>query len=456
MMPGDTPPLADPSAQNDGYRGSPWPWLALFVMFGLLILNAGWNYFRPSEVEAAGDREANSKMAQAQMSVRMTLSLQQMSGNSPAIVSQSRTTFRRVLEDLPTTGTEPLRLRAALRQESNLPANRQELAKLPPNDPFREIYGAEKLSKAEAERLAGEVENQKLAGQLAAIHALEKAGVPNARDGRISSDAAVKILLVAFAATAILGVGVLGWIAFFLMRQQLFPDPGNLPWMRDRQDADAAAIRVALIMFTFLLVSSLAQRLGLPAGMGSIVSAVAIILATIGIVSMPILGRPISMQSLGFRRGAVGRQVFYGVVLFCMELPLVGLLAVVAQQLLKNLPSPSHPASTELMNSPSALTVAGILMLGGIAAPFWEEICFRALFFAGLARKWLSLVAPALLTSFIFAMIHPQGPILWVALATVGAVACLGAYYTRGIVASITMHMAHNLTLLTMSLLLFS
>ena len=59
----------------------------------------------------------------------------------------------------------------------------------------------------------------------------------------------------------------------------------------------------------------------------------------------------------------------------------------------------------------------------------------------------------ALVSSFLFASIHPQGPVLWAALASVALFSCFLAQKTRSLVPSITMHLAHNTTLLALTLL---
>ena len=335
-------------------------------------------------------------------------------------------------------------------------ADASELEQLRKDDPYRLIYSSEKLTKEKAQQLALRVEKQTAAGEVAAVHALEKAGDKGARAERISTAPGIKLFFAGLGGMLVLTVGLIGWVAFFAVRKHWFPYAGELPWIRDRQDADAAAYRVAMIMASFLMLSILVQMLNLPSGLSNIVQGVGTVLATLGIVGAPILDRPISLSALGFHKHELGKRIIMGVVLFCMELPVVGILALAAQKLLQFLPAPSHPASNELMNNPSQLSIIGILIFGGIAAPIWEEICFRAFLFAGLARRWMSVVAAALVSSFTFSMIHPQGPTLWVALASVGVAGCMAVYLTRSIVTSISMHMAHNLTLLTMSVILFS
>ena len=132
-----------------------------------------------------------------------------------------------------------------------------------------------------------------------------------------------------------------------------------------------------------------------------------------------VLRRNPRMAEVGLTTRDFGRNVLLGLWAFLLELPVTGAIAIVCALLLKNLPQPEHPASTSLMNSPDLLTVVATFFGGALVAPFWEETMFRGLLFPALRGVLRGPVPAALVSSFLFASIHPQGPVLWAALATV-------------------------------------
>ena len=85
-------------------------------------------------------------------------------------------------------------------------------------------------------------------------------------------------------------------------------------------------------------------------------------------------------------------------------------VALVGTRLFQGLPSNEHPASAALMNTHDLATIASLLFFGAVAAPFWEETMFRGLLLPAFRRVFNGQAAAALLSSFLFACIHPQGP----------------------------------------------
>jgi membrane protease YdiL (CAAX protease family) len=98
--------------------------------------------------------------------------------------------------------------------------------------------------------------------------------------------------------------------------------------------------------------------------------------------------------------------------------------------------------------------VLSLFFLASIEAPIFEETLFRGIFQPALAaivkRPWLSGV----ITSFLFASIHPTGVPAWPALALIGGMSVFLTYQTRSIVPSMIMHATHNALTLAVGLLL--
>jgi membrane protease YdiL (CAAX protease family) len=93
-------------------------------------------------------------------------------------------------------------------------------------------------------------------------------------------------------------------------------------------------------------------------------------------------------------------------------------------------------------------------LLAAVLAPFLEELTFRGLLFPALKRH-MPWVAAAAVSGLTFAAIHPQGPLLWVSLGTLGVAGAVSAQYTGSLVPAMVMHALNNASVLTLSLVLF-
>jgi membrane protease YdiL (CAAX protease family) len=143
----------------------------------------------------------------------------------------------------------------------------------------------------------------------------------------------------------------------------------------------------------------------------------------------------------------LGRHIAWGIGGFFVELPITMIMAAVGLLIFSALPQPSHPATEEILKAKNLASVVPILFFGSVTAPIWEEFVFRGLIFPALFRVIGRVATAAVITGFIFAMIHPQGIVLWMALATVGTVGCALTYQTRSLIPTVVMHMLHNSTI---------
>ena len=121
---------------------------------------------------------------------------------------------------------------------------------------------------------------------------------------------------------------------------------------------------------------------------------------------------------------------------------------------------PTHPIVQWVMQS----GWTGKLLIAVIAcvlAPLLEEIMFRGFLYRHLresTRGWRvasSIAASALLSSFVFAIIHPQGLIAVPALGTLAAAFCLLREWRGSLVAPIFAHATNNgvMTIILLTLL---
>jgi hypothetical protein len=116
-----------------------------------------------------------------------------------------------------------------------------------------------------------------------------------------------------------------------------------------------------------------------------------------------------------------------GVGTYAAALPLlfIGLLITLAlkgaQELIQGPPDPFGPSGapghplTAVVNHSSLWLWAQVVLVASVAAPVVEETMFRGVLYrhlreaTGRGSRALSVVLSALVTSFVFAAIHPQG-----------------------------------------------
>ena len=81
---------------------------------------------------------------------------------------------------------------------------------------------------------------------------------------------------------------------------------------------------------------------------------------------------------------------------------------------------------------------------------------FRGTMLPAISRVTKSPAWGIVISSFLFAAIHPQGLVLWLSLATVGAMAAMVTYQTKSLVPAIVLHAVHNFAIMMMGLLVNS
>lgn len=322
---------------------------------------------------------------------------------------------------------------------------------------FAKLYGAKPVDRKEAAKLAKTFPETTFVDRLARVQLEEKAGV--ADSGREALAPAWKaILLFCFegAALVLLVVSLAVWVTFGSMTANGSLRPVDTSAQLSLEDADRYAFRCfELIAAYFAMGAALVLFFPhLPPQLHEVIPSLGILIAVFAIQRRPVFGGLITLKSIGLDTQNFRPHVLWGIAAFAAELPVTLGLGIAAQRFLPFLPRAEHPASTLLSNRPDAWAIVSTLIFGAVVAPFWEEIAFRGLLFPALSRVLNGYVGAALLSSLMFAAIHPQGPVAWISLATVAAVSCVLVHYTRSLVPSIVMHACHNLALLLVTVLL--
>jgi uncharacterized protein len=380
------------------------------------------------------------------------------------------------LDQLKDRHPEALALSAIFRRELGREIPAEDLKRLaegerPEDRALAEVYGAETLTEEAATRLVAQMDRERYSFQLAEVHALEAAGVTDARE-RLIPQGRLMLAFGVLSFAALLGaLGVVLWLGYLVGRAMGKFQPEGLPMQPlSKPDADRLAMRAAQGLGVFVLFAAFGSTIAMALRIvsdadledtgGGIrwTAVIGSLLVAAGIVYLhrtQVFGKRITLADIGLHRRNLGRNVLLGFAGVAMNLPVVAFLGFLGQWLFRHLPSPEHPAATELQGRPGILAILTIFVLASLLAPFIEEIIFRGALYPALQGVLKSPLWAVVASSLLFAAVHPTGIPAWFALAGVGAVSCFLVYHTRSLVPSIVMHALHNTFVLSLNIALF-
>ena len=179
-------------------------------------------------------------------------------------------------------------------------------------------------------------------------------------------------------------------------------------------------------------------------------------------------------RSIGWTSGSgFVKECGIGVGGWFMTLPLLG-IGVLMMLLLMALTSgqgegtgfepisqPVHPIVTAVAAG-DVWTILQVYFVAALVAPFLEETVFRGLLYRQLrsaSSKWPivgSVIVSTLITSVVFAALHPQGVLAIPVLAAMATGMTLLREWRGSLLASIMMHACNNGLMITLMLLMFS
>jgi membrane protease YdiL (CAAX protease family) len=158
---------------------------------------------------------------------------------------------------------------------------------------------------------------------------------------------------------------------------------------------------------------------------------------------------------------------FAGLATYTLMLPIVIvgvvlslLLGLIISFFFGELPPPEHPIQGAIGGSLLGLVL--IYLVACVAAPIVEEIMFRGVLYRylrdGTGRLgWvLSFLTSALVSSFIFAAIHPQGVTFIPILGSLAVAFCIGREWRGSLVAPMVAHALNNGVVMTLNVMLLA
>jgi membrane protease YdiL (CAAX protease family) len=295
--------------------------------------------------------------------------------------------------------------------------------------------------------------------------------------GASEGTALVGVLLVVvvwYVGVFAVGLVALGVLAFMLARGRIKPRL-QLPQHAHPSIVLGETFAIWIVVFLSLsVVSSVVGKSLLPsAGTAPhlLVSVVATF-ASLSVLAYPRLrGVPVSelRALIGLHTGqGVIKEIAQGFVCYVSAVPLLAIglvvfaaLSALSEALFGKSASPSHPI-VEMFHGASRLDVVMLFMLASVAAPIVEEIAFRGLLYGHLRGvvapriRLASAAVAAIGSSFIFAVIHPQGVLFVPALGGLAVGFCIYREVRGSLIPSMVAHGVNNAVTLLVGLTLLS
>jgi membrane protease YdiL (CAAX protease family) len=150
--------------------------------------------------------------------------------------------------------------------------------------------------------------------------------------------------------------------------------------------------------------------------------------------------RGISWVSIGLR-DISWRWIGIVTVITVIAIPLTGLLTILVLLAL-DLPLENPQLDFLIPEGFSWLSAVGMLLLGGVTAPFGEELIFRGVLYPLLRNRW-GLWPGVLSSSLIFAVVHGDIAV-GVSAFVLGIILALVFEYSRSLWSSVLVHVLNN------------
>jgi membrane protease YdiL (CAAX protease family) len=428
---------------------TPNHWAALHGLAVWIVIAgvAGYTIYRQGARAGSGEKMVERLAVNAQ--ARNLIGLKSMGLPPDALLGRGRDSFH-----------DPVRLAILAGELVGL----DKAEELLPDDeraaPLRRLYRGRPIQEAEREKLRQEYGwfgKVALSSQDDALH-----------DEIIAESR--RTVVVFFALLVWVGVCVLAGI-FLLVLLLVLGVHGHLKPALGEGPSLVYAEMFAAYLLMFLGLGLLANLLAVPRqwalGAGGLAA-----MFTLSALAWPVL-RGVGWQRVRGDLGLYSRRpladIALGLGTYVSAVPLVlaGVLIMLALSALLRWagipqPAPSHPLGGVAEETAPWWVWAQVFFAACIAAPIVEEVFFRGALFTHLrrltpkTRRWLRFLFAAAASSFLFAVIHPQGFLGVPVLGALAGVFCLAREVNGSLLPSVIAHALHNFVATLVLLLAFA
>ena len=459
---GGPPPL------GDGRPAQPWAWAMLWVVIVLLMSLQLVAYF--GVATSAGEPEEPAVSADADLSLKFYAALRSLgsAAGSEAAANDSQANdlllgLENEIKQDGVEGREEARYLAVIQGAMDKEVDAEAIEILEASDDKLDQLTARAVQGDASAAEGLDANSSELTERIARGLALKAGGEENALASLMSTGEA----LTAFAGPGLFiiltGSGLIVLIGYGIMKgtgglqpAAQFPLQGI-----SLATADFSALKSAMWLILYfvlgqgVIASVLVLGLNVDAAWAMIAAQVTGLLMIFGLAMLRPTNDEPRLGAMIRGEGSMGKLILAGMAGWVANFPIFLTVTMIASFLLQGLPAPSHAIAEEVANTDSMMTLFALFLTAAVFAPILEEIVFRGWLFQGLLKRtgkvWLSIV----ISGVTFAVIHPQGPILYGALACIGMMGAFLTYRTGSLVPAIVMHALHNGTLLLIMTLMF-
>ena len=432
-----------------------WVWVMFIIFFGLFVpvsLFSNESHAGPLQ----NPKELAEKQLQIKLSTKSAMGAPQSNSNPPLFQDDIEGLLQKSKTD-----TAAQKLRIALRREDNQKPFLDDIVHLSKSknaesQAFAKLVGEPKLTKEQAMELLKQLDSKELPEKIIAVQVKESFGDKKVRAATFSPEVGIRLSVALGLMFGGMVLGTIAWVVYYSQRQRgLWPmrgfPVGDIDWGR----ADRLLFVGLVIFLTFMASQVVFANFSKAFVSRFELLVYAPIFVAIGIcLKVPIFGWRITPKMMGLSLKDFGQNVTWAFSAFFANIPIMLSLLAVTEVLAKFLPGGSHPAAEDMLNHPSFGEIAKLAFLACIIAPLWEEFFFRGLLFPAFTKALGKPIYGALLSSFLFASIHPQGALGIVALMGIAMMLCAVSYQTKSLVGNMILHGLHNGATLAAALLL--
>lgn len=461
LPPPSKPPVAAPWATppepvEPPLSRLPWVW-AVFILFFIPFIFSSLTINDSKSSIGKDDLKVTERMVESQLGIRAAMpSMSEIDKKKP---------FEKEVKDLATQAKIDLRaqkLRIVLSTEDKTPLFPDDLRRLtksknPENAAFAKLYSTPPPTKDEALKLLEKLDKNELSEKLADVQVRERFGDKAIRKQTFGAAKVAGLMLITtgMGVGCLLGVGL--WLLYYSKRSAGAWKPKGLPLDKIDMGRADRLIFLSLAIFGAFLGSQYFFAKAIPkvaAVMPDFMLFAPIFIVMFVAMRVPIFGWRLTWDMVGVSRKDLGQNLKLALGALVANVPIITIMLIISSILQKILPGGGHPATEEIMNHPSVLKVFSIFILASIVAPIWEEFFFRGLLFPAFKAATGRPVIAAILSSFVFASIHPQGLAGILPLMSIALMFCAVSYQSKSLVANMIMHGIHNALTLGIGLIL--
>ena len=422
-----------------------WVWVAFACLFIFIIGNS----LNVNDKKSAAPLDS-PKMKERSLELKMCAK-----GMMPDTKSdRSVHLFEQEINDLLVASkkdSSAQKLRVVLRVEDNDAPFRDDLTNLakstkPANQAFSKLYTEPKPKKEESLALLKQIGEKEISERIAAVQIKESFGDKTIRNKTFDPQRTIGSAILAMLGVIGLGIGMLLWYIYFFQRQLGRLLPKGLPMANiDWGKADRLVFVALVVFLSFALARPIVGLFFHRSGSGiDMLLYLPVFVAMVICLNVPIFGWRIPAKSFGLSFEKFPEKVGWAFAAFFANIPILFGLLMITAVLTKFLPGGYTPVTEELNGNVGTSKSVALFFVVSVLAPIWEEFFFRGLLLPALTKALGKPIYGALLSSFVFASIHPQGMLGIPLLMGVGMVLCAVSYQTKSLVSNMILHGLHN------------